>query len=132
MKDTTTILIVDEHTEGGGPLARALSTLPGLKVVAQTGNPILAAELAHQWSPDVILADFKRGPRPRAEMAGWILASSPGSRLVIHTTYYVANEREEFRRAGASLCLLKGLSSRELGQELRHVTHVNGKNGTGV
>jgi DNA-binding NarL/FixJ family response regulator len=120
MKDVT-VLIIDEHSEVCARLARALSAIHGLRVVAHTGNPVWAAEFARYWSPQIILADFKLGPRPRPEAVAWLKKISPASQIVVHASYYVNGERDSFQLAGATECLLKGLSSFELGRELRRV-----------
>jgi hypothetical protein len=47
-------------------LARRLDKLPGIKVIGETANLMLGAQLAHHFHPDIILADFRRaGPAPR-------------------------------------------------------------------
>ncbi len=120
MKDVT-VLIIDEHPEVCARLARALSAIHGLRVVAHTSNPIWGAEFARHGAPQIILVDFKWGPRSRPEAVAWIKKISPSSQVVVHASYYVNGERDSFQLAGATECLLKGLSSFELGRELRRV-----------
>jgi len=120
MKDVT-VLIIDEHPEVCASLAHSLSGIHGLRVVAHTGNPVWAAEFARYWSPQIILVDFKLGPRPRAEAVAWLKKISPASQIVVHAAYFVNGERDAFHLSGATECLLKGLSSFELGRELRRV-----------
>lgn len=120
-------MIVDEHEEVCAALARRIEGFGGFRVIEATSNPVLAAEIAHEFTPEIIIADFKRGPRPRAEMVRWIGESSPTSRLVVYGSYYTEGEREEFAAAGASRCLLKGMSGADLHAELRAVS----RNGAG-
>jgi len=118
-----TVLIIDEHPEVSVRLAHGLSTMAGFRVVAHTTNPIWAAEFAHHWKPQIIIADFKRGPRPRAEMVRWMKESSPDSQIVVFSSYFLDDERNDFWHAGATSCLLKGLTLNELAGELRNVAH---------
>ena len=120
MKDIA-VLIIDEHPEVCARLARALSAIHGLRVVAHTSNPMWGAEFARHWAPQIILVDFKWGPRSRPEAVAWIKKISPSSQIVVHASYYVNGERNAFQLAGATECLLKGLSSLDLGRELRRV-----------
>jgi DNA-binding NarL/FixJ family response regulator len=116
-----TVLVIDEYEEVCRLLARSLESLPGIRVLAHTTNPVKAAELAHELAPQIIIADFKRGAAPRVDMFRWIGRSSPQSRLVIHTSYYTPDEREALQANGFSRCLLKGMSVKDLGAELRNV-----------
>ena len=120
MKDIA-VLIIDEHPDVCASLARALSAIHGLRVVAHTSNPVWGAEFARHWAPQIILVDFKWGPRSRPEAVAWIKKISPASQVVVHASYYVSGERDAFQLAGATECLLKGLNSLELGRELRRV-----------
>jgi len=117
-----TVLIIDEYPDVRGLLARGLESLDDFRVVATTGNPLLAAELAHKLRPDVIIADFRRRGPSREEMFRWIGLSSPRSRLVVLTTYMHDGEEEALLRAGASRCLLKGTTVKQLAHELRILT----------
>jgi DNA-binding NarL/FixJ family response regulator len=121
----STVLIVDEHEAVCDVLARRIEGLGGFRVIEATTNPVLAAEIAHEFAPDVIIADFKRGPKPRADMVRWMGEASPQSQLVIYASYYTDGEREAFADAGAARCLLKGMSASELGAAL-HSLHGHG------
>jgi len=115
------VLIVDEHEQVCAALARRIEGFGGFRVIEATSNPVLAAEIAHEFSPRIIIADFKRGPRPRDEMARWMLSASPASKLVIYGSYYTDGEREAFAKAGATRCLLKGMSAQALADELHAI-----------
>jgi hypothetical protein len=108
-----TVLIVDEHTGIPKLLAERLDVVPGIRVVGETANVMLGAELAHQFEPDVILADFRRTGPPRAETA---------SRVVAHTSYLANGEERAFREAGVARCILKGGSARRLADEILEFT----------
>jgi DNA-binding NarL/FixJ family response regulator len=112
-------MVVDQHEDVCERLAQSLDRIPGIKVLAQTMNLMSAGELAHQSAPDVIVADFKWGGTPRSEILRWLGRMSPQSTLVVYSSYYRDGEREAFAGAGASACLLKGISAKELAAQLR-------------
>ena len=115
------VLVVDQHEEVCESLARGLARLPGVRVLAHTPNLIRAAELALESSPDVIVADFAWGASSRPDILRWFTRLSPDTRFVVYSSYYTNDEREAFQSAGASRCLLKGMSIRALAEELRAV-----------
>lgn len=117
-----TILIIDEHHGVRALLARRLNSLPPFRVVAYTGNPLLATELAWFWEPDIIIADLKQMGRASADMYRRIARASPGSRLVVFTSYLLEEEERDFLEAGVCKCLLKGISLKALADELRRLS----------
>jgi DNA-binding NarL/FixJ family response regulator len=117
-----TVLIVDEHSGIPKLLAERLDAIPGIRVVGETANVMLGAELAHQFQPDVILADFRRTGPPRAETFRWLCRVSPASRVVAHTSYLANGEERVLRDAGVARCLLKGGSARRLADEVLEFT----------
>ena len=125
------VLILDNHPSVGSSLARGLARIGGFRVVGHTTNPVTAAELAHQWHPQLIVADFSRVGGPRSATARWMKENSPESHLVIFSSYYVDDEYDEFLRAGAASCLLKGMTLDELAAELRNVASEQSATTTG-
>jgi CheY-like chemotaxis protein len=117
-----TILVVDEHPSVCALLAKRLDSLGEFRVIAHTTNRLVAAELAHLWSPDIIVADFQRRGSYGAQMYRWLKANSPASRLVVLTSYFADGDRELYEDAGASRCLTKGASLAELQRDLLEVS----------
>ena len=113
------VLIIDEHSGVRSLLARRLNSYPPFRVVAHTGDALLGTELAWFWEPDIILVDLKGTARYGTDMYRCIGRASPGSRLVVFTSYLLDREEEECLAAGASKCLLKGMSLKALAEELR-------------
>lgn len=76
------VLIVDDHPMVRELLARRQSAQPDFTVVAHTGHPTVAADLAWFWEPDVILRTSKgpmaMGRTPERRVA----RASPTSHLV--------------------------------------------------
>jgi len=112
------VLIIDGHAGVRAQLAQRLHAHPRFRVVAHTSNPLLGRELAWLWEPDVILIDLKATGRYSSEMCHRIAHASPGSRLVVFTSYLLNGEEQFYHEAGVSMCLLKGLSLKALAQKL--------------
>jgi len=126
-----TVLIVDEHSDISALLAWRLSLIRGIRVIGETANVMLGAELAHQLEPDVILADFRRTGPPRAETYRWLSRVSPKSRVIAHTSYLQNGDDTALREAGVARCLLKGGSVKELGEQIIELARVdNGRSST--
>jgi DNA-binding NarL/FixJ family response regulator len=126
-EDEVTVLIIDEHTGISPLLAERLGLIPGIRVIGETANVMLGAELAHQFEPHVILADFRRTGPPRAETYRWLSRVSPSSRVVAHTSYTTDGEERALSSAGVARCILKGRSVKRLAEELLEVVHSNGR-----
>jgi DNA-binding NarL/FixJ family response regulator len=122
-----TVLIIDENSGISPVLAERLSLIPGLRIVGETANVMLGAELAHELEPDVILADFRRSGPPRAETYRWLCRISPSSRVVAHTSYLPNGDERALREAGVKCCILKGGNVSQLAQQLLELTRPNGR-----
>ena len=126
-----TVLIVDEHSDISPILAERLSLVRGIRVIGETANVMLGAELAHQLEPDVILADFRRTGPPRAETYRWLARVSPGALIVAHTSYFGSGEGHALREAGVKCCLLKGGSVMKLAEQIIELVRSdNGRSST--
>jgi len=113
-----TVLIIDEHSDISPLLAERLSLVRGIRVIGETANVMLGAELAHQLEPDVILADFRRTGPPRSETYRWLSRVSPNSRVIAHTSYLSNGDETALREAGVARCLLKGGSVKKLAEQI--------------
>ena len=101
-----TVLIIDEHSDISPLLAARLSLIRGIRVIGETANVMLGAELAHQLKPDVILADFRRTGPPRVQ-------------IVAGGDFLFGNgEGHALREAGVACCLLKGASVKKLAEQI--------------
>lgn len=120
VKDVT-VLLIDEHDHVRGLLSRGLGAYPPLKVVAATRSPMKGIQLAESLTPDVILVDLRTRGQYSAETYGRIARASATSRVVVYTSYLTPEEERAARTAGACICLLKGLSLRDLAGRLVEV-----------
>jgi DNA-binding NarL/FixJ family response regulator len=129
-KHQVMVLIIDEHSGIPKLLADRLALMPGLRVIGETANVMLGAELAHQFEPDIILADFRRTGPPRAETYRWLCRISPGSTVVAHTSYLANGDERAFREVGVTRCILKGGSVRNLAELILEIAHTDGNPST--
>lgn len=113
-----TVLVIDEHPEVSQMLARGLRRIPGIRVVGETSNVMLGAELAHQLEPGIIVADFRRTGPPCVETYRWLARVSPTSRIIAHTSYLPSGDERALREAGVANCLLKGGSVKKLAGQI--------------
>lgn len=113
------VLIVDVHPQVRELLARRLDAQPDFTVVAHTGDPTVAADLAWFWEPDIILLDVRRTDGGALDSCRSIARASPASRLVIFTSYLQPREEELYRKLGACTCLVKSIGLDSLLQGLR-------------
>jgi len=119
--NNTTILVIDEHPDVCELLARRLDSLIGFDVVAHTTSPLVAAELAHQWQPDIIVADLNKSGKFAAQAYGWLKKMSPKSQLVILTASLRKGDEELFLAAGAARCMFKDTAVKDLARDLHEV-----------
>jgi two-component system vancomycin resistance associated response regulator VraR len=122
-----TVLIIDEHTGVPKLLAERLGRVPGIQVIGETANVMLGAELAHQFEPDVILADFRRAGPPRAETYRWLCRISPSSRVIAHTSYLPHGDERALREAGVTRCILKGGNVAQLAEQILDLARSDGR-----
>ncbi len=116
------VLVIDEHSDVCASLARGLAAQPGLNVVGATSNLVFGAELAHLSEPDIIVAGFKRVNGDSVVTCRWLKRMSPRSRLVMLASYLEDGEEKRFQAAGASRCLLSGISAKDLAGEVLRVS----------
>ena len=117
--DEITVLVIDEHNDVRALLARGLDGSSPLRVVASTGSALEGMDLAAKSRPQIILVDLKMPARYRAEVYRRIHRASPGSRLIVYTSYLSQEEERVSLESGVCKCLLKGMSIRDLAAELR-------------
>lgn len=113
-----TVLLIDEHDDVRALLTRGLNASPPLKVVAATRSAMNGIQLAETLAPDIILVDLRRRGQFSGEMYNRIGRASASSRIVVYTSYLTPEEEQAARAAGAYVCLLKGLSLRDLATSL--------------
>lgn len=121
--NTIRVLIVDDHAvvrqglrtflelQDGGPLP--------IEVVGEAINGRGAVDLANHLQPDIVLLDIVMPEMDGIEATARIIESSPGSRVIILTSFGEEERVLPAIRAGAQGYLLKDIPPRELVQAVR-------------
>ncbi|UKY55383.1 response regulator transcription factor [Streptomyces inhibens] len=108
------MLLADDHPVVREGLCAMLESDPGIEVVGQAGSGEEAVTLVGRLAPDVVLLDLRMGGLDGVGATGQILRRSPGTKVVIVTTYEEDSDILRAVEAGAAGYLLKGSSRAEL------------------
>lgn len=102
-----TVLIADDQRMVRRGLQVILDAEPGISVVAEAGDGGEAIELVRRYRPAVALLDIRMPVMDGLKAARQVIALSPGTRVLILTTFDADEYVYEALRAGASGFLLK-------------------------
>ncbi|MFI5756597.1 response regulator [Streptomyces sp. NPDC051569] len=111
---TIEVLLADDHPVVREGLCAILESAGGIRVVGQAGSGEEAVSQAAALRPDLVLLDLRMGEMDGVTATGHILRRSPGTRVVIVTTYEDDADILRAVEAGAAGYLLKGTSRAEL------------------
>jgi len=115
------VLLADDHTLVRAGMRALLSELPGVEVVAETGDGREALRLARETKADIALLDISMPGLNGLEVARRIVHDHPTTRVIMLSMH---GDDESVRRAltaGASGYLLKNSDRSELDLALRAV-----------
>jgi NarL family two-component system response regulator LiaR len=113
------VLIVDDHSVVRQGLRTLLELQDDVEVVAEGANGLQAVELAESFHPDVILLDLAMPQMDGIEATRRILASRPGTHVLILTSFGDDDKVFPAIRAGAQGYLLKDIDPKDLVQAVR-------------
>lgn len=114
-----TVVVADDHALVRHGVRAFLATQPDLRVVAEAGSGEQAVAQVAAHRPDVALVDLRM---PGADGVATIRAlrrASPGTRVVVLTSYEAGSDVLPALRAGALSYLLKDASPEELARAVR-------------
>ncbi|GIM91746.1 response regulator [Paractinoplanes toevensis] len=116
---TIRIVLVDDHPVVRMGLRGMLDAEPDLQVVGEAGSGAAGVELAAAERPDIVLMDLRMPDGDGVSATERILATVPGTRVMVLTTY--ESDRDILRaiEAGASGYLLKDATPQELADAVR-------------
>jgi two-component system response regulator NreC len=114
MKNSTTVLLCDDHTLFREGIKAILGTDPTLEIVGEAQNGREAVGEALQLRPDVILMDVAMPDLGGVEATRRILQALPRSKVLILTMYEQEDVIDRCLQAGASGYVLKDAPRQDL------------------
>jgi DNA-binding NarL/FixJ family response regulator len=113
------LMLVDDQSLFREALRTLLALQEDFDIVAEAENGERAVSLAKVHRPDVILMDLRMPVLGGVEATRRVLAVTPGTRVVVLTTFEEDVEIFEALRAGAAGYLLKACSADKLCESVR-------------
>jgi DNA-binding NarL/FixJ family response regulator len=113
------LILVDDHPVVRHGLRGMLEAEPDLSVVGEASSGRAGVALAAELRPEIVLMDLRMPDGDGVTATGQILATVPGVRVVVLTTYESDSDILRAIEAGASGYLLKDASPAELAGAVR-------------
>jgi DNA-binding NarL/FixJ family response regulator len=114
-----TVLIVDDHPVVREGLRGMLAAEAALSVVGEAASGDEAVTMARMHRPDVVLMDLRMPGGDGVQATSGILATAPGTRVVVLTTYETDADIVRAVEAGAAGYLLKDTPRQDLVAAIR-------------
>lgn len=113
--------IADDHALVRGGMRLVLEVADDIKIVGEAENGREAVDLAARERPDVIVMDIRMPEVDGIEATRRVLSRSPGTRVLVVTTFDLDEYVFEALRAGAGGFLLKDSAPDSLADAIRTV-----------
>jgi DNA-binding NarL/FixJ family response regulator len=113
------VLVVDDHTIVRDGLVQLLAAAPDLEVVGSAGDGAAAVELAAEHRPEIVVMDLSMPGMSGIEATRLIGKRSPGSQVLVLTSFVDRDRVVEALDAGAIGYLLKDAEPAELISAIR-------------
>jgi two-component system, NarL family, invasion response regulator UvrY len=107
MTDPVPVLIVDDQAPFRRAARAVVTATPGFEVVGEAESGEEAVELADSLSPRLVLMDINLPGISGIEATRRIIASHPGTRVVLLSTYATADLPPDATTCGATTYLNK-------------------------
>jgi DNA-binding NarL/FixJ family response regulator len=115
------VLLADDHTLVRAGIRSLLESVPGVEVVAESGDGREALELLGKHRPDVALLDIAMPGLSGIEVAKRAAQECPKTKVIMLSMHADATHVRQALRAGAAGYLLKGAAVAELPLALQSV-----------
>ena len=110
----TKILIADDHALMRVGIRSMLESQGAFNVVGECRDGECAVRMATELNPDVVIMDLMMPKMNGAEATKRIVQSSPGTRVIVLSSFGTSDEMARAVQAGAAGALLKESPSEEL------------------
>ena len=114
------VLLVDDHSVVRMGLAAIINLENDLHVCGEAENGADAFALAATLKPDVVIMDLVMPGRDGANATAEVLKASPGSKVLILTSFGSSVEIAHALAVGATGAVTKDLSNSDLVDAIRH------------
>jgi len=118
---TIRLVLADDQALVRGAIAALLGLEHDLEVVAEVGSGEDAVEAVRRYTPDVALLDVQMPGMDGIEATAIIRRASPGTRVLVVTTFGRPGYLKRALTAGASGFVLKETPAAELADAVRRV-----------
>jgi DNA-binding NarL/FixJ family response regulator len=112
------IVVVDDSPLYRRTVCNILEKQPDMQVVAEAGDGVYAIQAVKTHKPDVVLMDVTLPVLDGIEATRRIKSEFPNVRVIVLTMHCGESISEAAYGAGASKCLTKGCSSKEIIQAI--------------
>jgi two-component system, NarL family, response regulator LiaR len=119
MADAIRVLLVDDHAVVREGLRNFLALQDGLEIVGEASDGAEAIEQAERLEPDVILMDLVMPGLDGIGAMRQLRVRSPGSRVIVLTSFLEDERVLPAIQAGAAGYLLKNVAPAELARAIR-------------
>lgn len=119
MTEQITVLIVDDHQVVRQGVRTFLESQPDITVVAEAESGEVAAQLATEHAPDVVLMDLLMPGMDGVTATQQVKQVSPRTQIIVLTSYHQDEHIFPAIRAGALSYLLKDAAPKELVEAVR-------------
>ena len=120
-----TVLLADDHTVVREGLRALLEATPDIKVVGEADTGRKAVQLAQTLQPDVVVMDVVMPQLNGVEATRQILRDSPGSRVLVLSSYSDDEKVAKLIEHGATGFLVKQAASNDLVKAIRETRKGN-------
>jgi two-component system, NarL family, response regulator LiaR len=119
MKEPITIVLTDDHEVVRQGLRAYLESQPDFEVVGEAGSGREAVRLVQRLAPDVVLMDLIMPEMDGVTATQAVRKVSPGTQVVVLTSYHEDEQIFPALRAGAISYILKDVRMSELADSVR-------------
>lgn len=113
------VMLVDDHAVVRGGLSKFLTVYKDLELVGEAENGEEAVRIAQRLHPDVVLMDLKMPGMDGVAATRQVREKSPGTRVIVLTSFAEDGMVQGALQAGATGYLLKNVTAAELANAIR-------------
>jgi two-component system, NarL family, response regulator LiaR len=113
------VMLVDDHAVVRGGISKFLTVYKDLELVGEAESGEEAVRLAQRLQPDVVLMDLKMPGMDGVSATRQVREKSPGTRVIVLTSFAEDNMVQGALQAGAMGYLLKNVTAADLANAIR-------------